>query len=206
MIGNKKIKVCGMRYGENIAEVDALGVDMIGFIFYPQSPRYVAKVPSAMPQMADRVGVFVDDSLGSIEEKAKLFRLDYLQLHGSESVQFTGEVAQKGLKVIKAFSVDEEFDFETVEPYAQHCSLFIFDTKCQSVGGSGRSFDWQLLQRYKGSTPFLLSGGISLENITEVTALNHPQLIGYDINSCFETEPARKSVERVGKFLNQLKK
>ncbi len=205
MISGKIIKVCGMREAENILSVEALGVDLMGFIFYPKSPRYVEKLPASMPSKCGRVGVFVNESRGFIARKIEEFGLDYVQLHGAESAEFCHSIKALGVKVIKAFSLDESFDFEAVEPYSEHCELFVFDTKCSGYGGSGEQFDWSLLNRYSGQTPFLLSGGITAESIEELKQFNHPRLAGYDLNSRFEISPAVKCVERLNNFLGKLK-
>ncbi|MFR9523380.1 MAG: phosphoribosylanthranilate isomerase [Rikenellaceae bacterium] len=205
MIGGKIIKVCGMRDGVNIAAVEALGVDMMGFIFYPKSPRYIAARPAYLPQNGARVGVFVNESLGAIESSKEEFALDYVQLHGAESVEECRRVAALGVKVIKAFSVDEDFDFDVVAPYAACCELFVFDTKCSGHGGSGEQFDWALLDNYCGSTPFLLSGGIGPQDGSSIKEFSHPRLAGYDLNSRFESAPAEKDVALLTNFLEQLK-
>ncbi|MFI3265059.1 MAG: phosphoribosylanthranilate isomerase [Rikenellaceae bacterium] len=198
------IKVCGMRESENILSIDALGIDLMGFIFYPKSPRYVDALPDEMPKLARRVGVFVNENIETICQRIAEFELDYVQLHGSESAEFCGEVAKKGVKIIKAFSVDESFDFGVTDNYINHCDIFVFDTKCKGYGGSGEQFDWSLLNEYNGSTPFLLSGGITVDNLDGLKSFDHPQLVGYDLNSRFETEPALKSREMLNIFLEQL--
>ncbi len=205
MIGGRLIKVCGMREADNILAVDALGVDMIGFIFYPRSPRFVGELPAAMPAGAKRVGVFVDASLEDIASAIRLYGLDFVQLHGGESPQSVAQVAALGVKTIKAFAVDEQFDFATTEPYAEVCDLLLFDTKCASCGGSGQQFDWSLLQRYRGRAPFLLSGGIGDDNLAQIEAFDHPQLAGYDLNSRFEVDKALKDVAQIDRFLSELK-
>ncbi len=199
------IKVCGMRKGENIREVEGLGVDFMGFIFYPKSPRYVDVLPDYLPQNAKRVGVFVDENLDTILSIAKQFRLEYIQLHGNESPVLVKQLNGAGYKLIKAFSIAVKEDLNQVEAYKNQCSYFIFDTKSESIGGSGQCFDWNILQQYKGDTPFLLSGGISLENLHELKQFQHNQLVGYDLNSCFELSPAVKDCHKLSQFLNELK-
>ncbi|MFR9502838.1 MAG: phosphoribosylanthranilate isomerase [Rikenellaceae bacterium] len=205
MIGDKIIKVCGMREGDNILAVEMLGVDLMGFIFYPKSPRYISSTPSIMPTSAKRVGVFVNESMSNIVSRVESFNLDYVQLHGAESVDLCRELSRYGVKVIKAFSIDSHFDFHTVGPYLDHCDLFVFDTKCDSVGGSGRQFNWSQLHEYSGKTPFLLSGGISADSSEDIAKFEHPQLVGYDLNSCFESAPAMKDVELLKLFFEKLK-
>ncbi len=194
-----------MREAENILSLESLAIDMMGFIFYEKSPRYIASRPSIMPSQASRVGVFVNEKADVIERRIKEFELDYVQLHGSESVEDCLRVAQCGVKVIKAFSVGEDFYFGLTDGFSSVCELFIFDTKCSGHGGSGVSFDWELLRGYRGATPFLLSGGISLDNVEAVRQFSHPRLAGYDLNSCFELSPGVKSKELLTNFLEQLK-
>ncbi len=200
-----RIKVCGMREGDNILAVEALGVDLMGFIFYKRSSRFVEEIPSHLPSLAvGRVGVFVDASLDEMLLEVDRFGLEYIQLHGSESVELCGSLKSYGVKLIKAFSVDEKFDFGVTGPYESLCDLFIFDTKCSGYGGSGESFDWGMLAAYGGSTPFLLSGGIAMESLEELQRFSHPQVVGYDLNSRFEEAPALKDVELLKNFLEQL--
>lgn len=194
-----------MRQGDNILAVDALGVDLMGFIFFDRSARYVDSLPSHMPRLAKRVGVFVNATIDEIERRVELFNIDYVQLHGAEPVEQCAALKRSGVGVIKAFSVDAGFDFATVAPYGEYCDMFIFDTACSGYGGSGQSFDWSLLDGYRGQTPFLLSGGISLENIESLVQFCHPCLAGYDLNSRFERSPAVKDVELLELFFEKLK-
>ena len=200
------VKVCGMREPRNIRSVEALGVDMMGFILYPPSPRYVAAIPDYLPQAIQRVGVFVDEQVDVIIEKSKQMSLNYIQLHGNESVETVKQLASHGLKVIKALSIANVSDIDRAKQYQSHCDMLIFDTKCEAIGGSGRRFDWSWLECYRGDIPFLLSGGIGLENIAELLALRHPQLAGYDINSRFETSPAIKDIEQIKLFIKRIKR
>ena len=143
MINNKLVKVCGMTDGENIRAVEALGVDLIGFIFYPGSPRCVREVPSYLPRKAGRVGVFVDAPREEILRRHETFRFDYIQLHGSESPAFCAQLRERdGLRVIKAFGIAEESVRNTVAGYEGACDLFLFDTKTPGHGGSGQRFDF----------------------------------------------------------------
>ncbi len=198
------IKVCGMLYGDNIANVEMLMPDMMGFIFYPKSPRYVAELPSSMPQGSRRVGVFVNEDIELVAKIAGDYKLDLLQLHGSESGDYCRELKSRGFSLIKAFSISSESDFAATDNYKELCDYFIFDTKCASVGGSGKSFDWSLLSCYNGDTPFLLSGGVGLHNLDELKALRHDKLVGYDLNSAFELAPGLKDVDKLRLFFNKI--
>lgn len=196
------IKVCGMRQPENISAVEKLGVDLMGFIFYPKSPRYVAEKPQYLPKTVKKVGVFVNENIETIIKTAKEFSLDFLQLHGSESVEYCETLHKLGYALIKAFSVATVQDVQNAQNYEKICEMFIFDTKCNTVGGSGVSFDWSLLDEYSGNTPFLLSGGLGLDNIEQIKQFKHTQHIGYDLNSTFEISPAEKDVAKLREFIN----
>jgi len=195
------IKVCGMTDGDNIRQVEALGVDLLGFIFYPKSPRYVQHKPSYLPVHAKRVGVFVDASETQLSTCALEYALHYLQLHGQESPQACQRLRQQGYKVIKAFSIATAADLQRVALYESCCDLYLFDTKTPGYGGSGHSFDWTLLQAYSGSTPFLLSGGIGLQSLPALQLFSHPMMAGYDLNSRFETSPGIKDINLLSNFL-----
>ncbi|MCD8080941.1 MAG: phosphoribosylanthranilate isomerase [Bacteroides sp.] len=205
MINGKLIKVCGMSEAENIRQVEELGVDMIGFIFYPRSPRYVYELPGYLPERAQKVGVFVNESKEEVQMIADRFGLDYVQLHGNESPGYCRSLKQTGLRLIKAFSMETHKDLHAVKEYTGICDYYLFDTKTQGYGGSGKQFEWSLLYSYKEDTPFLLSGGITPQSGKALNVLQHPRLAGFDINSCFETAPARKNIEHIRHFLRELK-
>ncbi|MBO4593754.1 MAG: phosphoribosylanthranilate isomerase [Bacteroidaceae bacterium] len=203
------IKVCGMRLGQNIREVEALGVDWIGMIFYPPSPRYVAIKPDYMPRKAKRVGVMVDESTPAICRRVADYGLHMVQLHGNESPQQCREIkdAMPQVNIIKALSIKDYDSLDATADYEECGAVdyFLFDTYCKEKGGSGLTFDHSLLQRYQGHTPFLLSGGLSPQNVEDIKALSHPMLIGYDLNSRFETAPAIKDPQLIKQFIAALK-
>ena len=220
------IKVCGMRDAQNIREVSQLGVDMIGMIFYPKSPRYVEMQSSHAGIIPDyvkediniksskspaRVGVFVDDMVQNIVTRVVNYHLDYVQLHGNEPREMCENLRltldpdiRPGIKIIKAISVSDASDIQKYKEYVGAVDLFLFDTKCKTVGGSGRQFDWQVLEQYDGEVPFLLSGGIGPEDASRLHAFHHPKCIGIDLNSRFEIEPGVKDVEKLKGFLNAM--
>lgn len=220
------IKVCGMRDAQNIREVSQLGVDMIGMVFYPKSPRYVEMQSSHAGIIPDyvkediniksakspaRVGVFVDDMVQNIVTRVVNYHLDYVQLHGNEPREMCENLRltldpdiRPGIKIIKAISVSDASDIQKYKEYVGAVDLFLFDTKCKTVGGSGQQFDWQVLEQYDGEIPFLLSGGIGPENASRLHAFHHPKYIGIDLNSRFEIEPGVKDVEKLKGFLNEM--
>ncbi|MEH0158669.1 phosphoribosylanthranilate isomerase [Limibacter armeniacum] len=195
-----KLKVCGMRDAGNIEALLSLSPDYIGFIFYEKSPRYVGDVLSSelvlrlIPNTVQKVGVFVNMEVNSLLKVADSYKLDVIQLHGNESPEMCKEVKQAGYQVVKVFGVDESFDFSRLAPYEAHVDFFLFDTKSPAHGGTGKTFDWTVLEGYSSDKPFFLSGGISLENIKEVNTLIHPQLYALDVNSRFETAPGLKDI------------
>ena len=288
------IKVCGMRDAQNIREVAALGVNLIGLIFYPKSPRYVESISSdagifpdyssLTPQplskgegsdMLDKqlkaeetkgetrnkqpvsaqlkstqskapfnkvttplslgegqggeavhggeavqggeaaipkfVGVFVNDMPQNIVTAVYNYHLSYVQLHGDESPVMIDNLRRTlvpdivpQIKIIKAISVSSAEDLKRCEQYEGHVDLFLFDTKCKGYGGSGQKYDWSVLEAYTGHTPFLLSGGIGPDDIDRLRDFHHPQCVGIDLNSKFETAPGMKDVEMLKKFINSL--
>lgn len=190
-----------MRDKENISGLLALKPDYIGFIFYDKSKRFVADFPQIeFPLTTKKVGVFVNETIEKIIEKANQHRLDFVQLHGNETPEFCEELATKNLKIIKAFSVDENFDFSATKPIEKHVSLFLFDTKGNNYGGNGIKFNWDLLQNYSGKTPFLLSGGISKNDAEKIKKFKHSAFLGIDINSGFELESGLKNIKEIKEF------
>lgn len=199
-----KIKICGMKYTDNIREVSKLSPDFMGFIFYAQSKRYVGEdfqMP-VIPSSIKKVGVFVNDSAENIFEKIKRFNLDYVQLHGDESVEFCKMVGEKA-KVIKAFGIDERFDFLSLAGYESSCGYFLFDTKTNEYGGSGKSFDRNILRNYS-SKPYFLSGGIDLVEVSSIKSqVSRPLAI--DVNSKFEIEPGIKDIHKLKKLIDEVR-
>lgn len=198
------VKVCGMRDSENIRAIEQTKADLMGFIFHPKSPRFVASQPEYMPKKQKRVGVFVNASLEQILAKAQKFSLEYIQLHGDEPPAFCSELKNRGLKVIRAQRIANTDDIIRAESYNM-ADLMIFDTKTELYGGSGKKFNWQLLENYKGCVPFLLSGGIRSDTFEEIKAFFHPQFAGIDLNSGFEISPALKDVGKLNNFIEKIK-
>lgn len=194
-----------MTEADNIRAIEQLGVDMIGFIFYPKSPRCLCEKPQYLPLRAKRVGVFVNESKENILMYTDRFSLNYIQLHGNESPDYCRTLHNNGLRLIKAFSISLPKDLFDVSDYDGLCDYYLFDTKTPQYGGSGNQFDWNILHRYNGSTPFLLSGGINPYSVKAIKEFHHPRLAGIDLNSRFETAPGLKDVERIEIFLKELR-
>ena len=201
------IKVCGMRDAKNIRDVEALHPDMMGFMFWPGSKRYVSAKPDYLPDLC-RVGVFVNPEPEYVKEKAQEYCLDRIQLHGTETPKFCSTVRLiTGLPIIKAIQVASAADFEQCVQYEHEdaVDMFLFDTKCSGWGGSGRSFDWSLLDSYDGSNPFILAGGIGPGAEERLVEIEHPKFRGIDLNSQFETEPALKEIDKLSVFINNIR-
>ena len=230
------IKVCGMCEADNIREVQGLGVDWIGMIFHPESPRYVSQIRSRAGIIPDyskfelqrkcgvdedrkdlvhsvkRVGVFVDDMPQNIVTRVVNYKLDIIQLHGSESVVMIDNLRRTidpdihpGILFMKALPVSTADDIKKYKEYIGHVDYFLFDTKSPLAGGSGKQFDWSVIDEYDGDVPFILSGGIGPEDAERVLAINHPKMAGIDLNSKFEIEPAVKDVEMLRNFINKIR-
>ena len=213
------VKICGMRDPKNIQSLLELPVDLMGLIFYKKSPRHVPdSAASEILQVSDgkvkRVGVFVNEDIRIILQKAAKFKLSFVQLHGKESPDYCYDLLAASaktfgcddeLQIIKAFSVDEKFDFSITSDYSPYCKYFIFDTKGKNAGGNGFKFDWSLLDQYTAKTPFLLSGGIGSDAGEAINSLDFPKMIGVDLNSKFEIQPALKDVDLLKQFLKTLK-
>jgi phosphoribosylanthranilate isomerase len=201
------IKVCGMCDTERMHQLATLPVDMLGFIFYPDSPRYVVgKIDPAeiakLPEHIGKVGIYVNAPKYEIMKMATKYHLTSIQLHGNETVELCKELKSEGFTILKVFNLNSENDYNAYSPC---CDYFLFDTPSVHHGGTGQKFDWKLLEKYNGKTPFLLSGGIGPDDADEAKSVKHSQLAGIDINSKFEIEPGVKDMEKTKKFLLALK-
>ncbi len=205
---NVKLKICGMRDGANIMDVASLQPDYLGFIFYPKSPRFVGNhfvLPANLKPEIIRVGVFVNETSSVILDKAKAYQLNYIQLHGNETPDQCEALGQLGLGIIKVFSVGDDFDFEITKPYKKVVDYFLFDTKGKYHGGNATTFNWDLLKQYDQEIPFLLSGGLSPENINEALELKSMNIHALDVNSGVEENPGMKDITKVKQLQNKIK-
>lgn len=218
-----KLKVCGMKYVENIQQVAEVQPDYLGFIFYDRSPRNFEGIIPELPKGIKKVGVFVNEYIEIVVSLIQEYQLDVVQLHGDESVEYieklkeafqTAEeelIAQlkkkrkpKTIEIVKVFGVKDEFDFSILKPFETTVDFFLFDTKGKERGGNGITFNWKVLENYNSTVPFFLSGGIGLKELPEVQNLiesNLPLPIhALDVNSKFETKPGIKSVKDIKKL------
>lgn len=200
-----------MKHPDNINALAHLPIDYMGMVFYAPSPRNNIngnpEMLEALPATIKKTGVFVDESREVIKKHIRQYNLEAVQLHGTETPAQCQSIKQNFpfLEIIKAFSIANADDFERTKQYEGTCDYFLFDTKTPQHGGSGKKFDWQLLDNYNGNTLFFLSGGISVDDIDSIKALSHPNLYALDLNSKFETEPGLKDIELLKRMIRSLR-
>ena len=211
-----KLKVCGMKYKNNIIEVAQLLPDYMGFIFYEKSSRFFDETIPDVPDSIKKTGVFVDASIDYILDKIKTHNLQAIQLHGNESTEFCNTLrhaelvsaSHQNLEIIKVFSMKDTFDFSVLKPYEAMCDYFLFDTKGKLPGGNGYTFNWKVLRNYPSTKPFFLSGGIGLDEIENIQSFLKNQESKYcyaiDVNSNFEIEPGLKDIKKLEAFKKEL--
>ncbi|MFT6699153.1 MAG: phosphoribosylanthranilate isomerase [Porticoccaceae bacterium] len=224
-----KIKVCGMKYIENIQDVVALQPDYLGFIFYEKSKRNFEGIIPELPKSIKKTGVFVNEYPEILISLVEEYRLDAIQLHGDESLKYVTElkrqlaerrdlfieenkhqrkkknkhfIADEKVEIIKAFGIKDAFNFDDLKPYLDVVDFFLFDTKGKERGGNGVKFDWAILEKYPFEKPFFLSGGIGLQDMDEIQKIINSDLLIYalDVNSKFESAPGKKNVKELKKF------
>ncbi|MFN3773405.1 phosphoribosylanthranilate isomerase [Cloacibacterium normanense] len=208
---NYQLKVCGLTKLDQIQELISMNIDFLGFIFYEKSPRFVLNHLS-LEEISEinhqgKVGVFVNESIEKIAEITEKAKLNFIQLHGDEDENFIKDLrknVKKEVKLIKVFRVGETFNFQ-FSIFNSLVDYFLFDTDSKAFGGTGKTFDWQILNEIEISKPYFLSGGISLENIHQLSTINH-QPLALDINSKFEIEPGSKDIEKIKNFTQIVKK
>ncbi len=196
-----------MKDPANVAQLAALQPDYMGFIYYAKSPRFAGNSDEAVDSVPGAIGktaVFVNESAEKIEVLINQHSFEAVQLHGNESPEFCSYFKEK-VQVWKAFGVDDDFDFNLLNAYADKVDYFLFDTKTNAHGGSGQTFNWQVLDNYQLEVPFFLSGGLSAGNIGSVTTIKHPQFYGVDLNSRFEIEPGIKDMVKLKQAFNILR-
>ncbi len=201
-----------MRDSANIQSVLALNPDFMGFIFYEKSPRFVGEnldeeLLKSFPRSTRKVGVFVNAHPDFILKNVKKYGLDLIQLHGDELPDVCRNIQSRGISIIKAFQVDENFQFGRLNNYKPHCDYFLFDSKGAAYGGNGTAFNWDILKAYDNDKPFFLSGGLQAENLPDIVAMKNKgmNLYGIDLNSRFETEPGLKDAAKLQDFFTRLR-
>jgi len=202
-----KFKVCGLFNEENIYQVARLNPDYIGHIFWEKSVRYVRNNTPKLKKEIKKTGVFFNSSFESVVHKIKAHDLQCVQLHGDESIQFCKKILDNGTQVIKSFRVDDNFDFSILKSYDDYCDLFLFDSKSQLPGGTGNSFNWKILEKYKLKKEFFISGGIgihSIDSLFELFKMDLP-IYGIDVNSKFEDDMYLKKIDELKIFIETIK-
>ncbi len=208
-----KLKVCGMKYIENIKSIADLKPDYMGFIFYEKSKRNFEGIIPELPKSIKKTGVFVNEYIEIVVSLIEEYTLEAIQLHGDESPEYCKDLRRiitdsgdLSFEIIKVFSIDNNFDFERLNPYKNLVDYFLFDTKGKERGGNGVQFDWSVLKNYPYSKPFFLSGGIGLEDVIEIKKIKDSGLPIYavDVNSKFESKPGLKNSKEVKNFKKDL--
>ncbi len=200
-----------MREPSQMKALEDMGVDLMGMIFYPKSPRFVDSddlCSGCLPKNIRKVGVFVKADLATVLSCVKRYNLSFVQLHGGEDVEFASLVKKHtGVGIIKAVSVSSVDDIKNISSeWDSVADYMLFDYKCAGYGGSGEQFDWAVLDEYKLNLPFLLSGGIGPDDAEAVKKISHPKLVGVDLNSKFEISPANKDIDKVKTFLSIIRR
>ena len=208
-----KIKVCGITQADQLHQLDEIGVDYAGLIFFRQSARYMLdKLLTTDVQdlslSLQKVGVFVNASEEFINAQVELYGLDLVQLHGDETPAFCKHISST-VSVIKAFRItkynEQNIDW-MIKPYEEVCDYYLFDTNRKGAyGGTGEKFDWEILNNNIINKSFFLSGGIGVADVENVKAFHHPFLYAVDINSMVEIEPGIKDMEQVKMFVQEIK-
>lgn len=207
-----KIKVCGLKYPKNQELISTLPIDYVGFIFYKKSKRYTLRISEKLPEHIQKVGVFVDAPLEEIISCMKNFKLDVIQLHGKESIGEIKELREKlkeknfhFTQIWKAVAIKDEADLELASYYDNYVDVLLFDTKGPLPGGNGVKFDWNLLDKITLKSPLMLSGGIKIDDTTNIETLAKQNKIwGVDINSGFEINPGLKDLARIKRFVEEI--
>ena len=203
-----KLKVCGMKFIENIEQVSGLYPDYMGFIFYEKSIRNFEGVIPKLPKSIKKTGVFVNEYLEIVISLVEEYQLEAIQLHGDETVTYIKQLKTHlpSIEIIKVFGIKDEFNFDVLTPFLPLVDYFLFDTKGKERGGNGFQFDWSVLDAYPYKKPFFLSGGIGLKDVLAIQKIIDSNLPIYalDINSKFEIEPGLKNINEVKTFKNKL--
>ena len=207
MVFRTRIKVCGITCQEDARMAVAAGADGLGFIFVEQSPRLVEPdmvraITEELPPFVDRVGVFLDEEIEVIKEIIHYCHLTLVQLHGSESPEYCRKISSQ---VIKTFSIRPESDSEELAAYADAASGFLLDTYHKDMaGGTGKAFDWKLVEQVKPPGPVILAGGLTPENVGE--AIRQVKPFAVDVNSGVEYQPGRKDSDKLKNFAHEVRK
>jgi len=205
-----KIKVCGLTLLNDVKFCIQQNIDFLGFNFYPKSKRYISfeNFSSILANIKKNnsfiVGVFVNFSADDIINIYNNYNLDYVQLHSDEDLQFCKKLKENSIKIIKVFRIDKFIDYDYINTFNEVSDFFLFDKKDDNFfGGTGKSFDFKILNKKKINKEFFIAGGIGLDNFIE--AINITNADGIDLNSKIEISAGVKDLEKIKKIL-QIKK
>ena len=201
-----RIKICGITNQEDALKAAELGAWALGFIFYKKSPRYISpykakKIIEELPPFISPVGVFVNQSEGALKDIADFCGIRTIQLHGEETPLSCRRL--RAYKIIKAFRINEGFDFNDLPKFS--VAAFLFDThQDNAYGGSGKVFNWELLKNLKTNKPVILSGGLNPDNIASALRAVHPYAV--DVSSGVEKSPGKKDERLLQDFFSAIRK
>lgn len=204
-MGLNKVKICGMKYIQNINSISLLNHNFIGFIFYSYSSRYIGILfPIEFITNLIRVGVFVKYTSDKILKKRQKYAIEFIQLHGDENIEFCEDLYKNNFSIIKVFRINDFFTFSVIQKYTNYSIYFLFETHCLEYGGSGRKFSWSKIAEYSFDTQFFISGGIGPEDGRNIKTIFNRRLIGIDLNSQFEIEPGNKNRDELRRFIHKI--
>jgi phosphoribosylanthranilate isomerase len=202
-----KVKICGITNKMDAMKAAALGADMLGFILYKKSARYVEPrtirdIANELPDSVKKVGVFVDEGADSVRALAEDSSLDVLQFHGDEDPAYCAKF-KDGYGIIKAFSVKDTHSLKDANDY--DVDYILLDTHSEALkGGTGTVFDWKLIEAYEFLKPVILSGGLTPDNVMK--AIQSVSPYGVDVSSGVEAAPGRKDASLLEKFFENARK
>lgn len=198
------VKICGIKLPQNINSITLLKPYFIGFIFYTYSHRFIGVILPNETQIK-KVGVLVNNSIDNILKNRQKYAIDFVQLHGCESIEFCEKLYKNNLSIIKVLSINDALVFLCMDEYVNYSIFFLFDTYCIEYGGSGRKFSWDKISEYTFDTLFFISGGIGTEDVERMKNVFHPKFFGFDLNSKFEIEPGNKNRDELRRFIHKIK-
>ncbi|MHC1724633.1 MAG: phosphoribosylanthranilate isomerase [Syntrophobacteraceae bacterium] len=201
-------KVCGLTRVDEAIACAELGINAIGLVFYPPSPRFISdlqarEISTALPERIWRIGVFVNEPYSTILKKAEFCRLTAVQLHGAESPEMVAALEQAGVRVIKSLFLKKEPQVSTASRYGATAYL-LESGQGRLPGGNAISWDWGAVKGSLGDLPCILAGGLNPENVADAVREFGPDAV--DVSSGVESEPGRKEIMKVKAFLEELHK
>lgn len=198
-----RIKICGNTSYEDAKAAMDMGADMLGFIFYPKSPRYIEPqkaldIVARLPSIVDTVGVFVNPDIGELRTVTEEGLFNWVQLHGDETPEFCDSVNWSCLRTMKALRVKDADDIKRGAEYRTDALLYdAYNPKL--YGGTGETFDWSLLDSYYRRV--FLAGGINPDNAVQAIETG---VYGIDVCSGVESKPGKKDLKKLEQFFNAI--